>query len=160
MKCAIFPAAVVVLIMSALLAGCTSPTNARIKPLETTVPVLSATPTSPSTVTAVPLPQSAETLPYEQTVNIQVGKQRPDASIHLVFLGGPGEEFVQNIMMRVTRPDGTIEEKYMKDGTLKPRRYDELVMDGTRSVDQVAVFITSMGKTYKVYDSPLAYPQT
>ena len=160
MKCAIFPAAVVVLIMSVLLAGCSSPTEARIKSLETTVPVLSATPTSPSTVTAVPLPQSAETLPYEQTVNIQVGKQRPDASIHLVFLGGPGEEFVQNIMMRVTRPDGTVEEKYMKDGTLKPRRYDELVMDGTRSVDQVAVFITSMGKTYMVYDSPLAYPQT
>jgi hypothetical protein len=62
-------------------------------------------------------------------------------------------------MMRVTRPDGTVAEKYLSDGLLKPRRYDELVMDGSRGIDQVAVFITSMGKTYKVYDSPLAYPQ-
>jgi hypothetical protein len=38
------------------------------------------------------------------------------------------------------------EEKYMNGITLKPRRYDELVMDGTRGVDQVAVFITSLGK--------------
>ena len=30
--------------------------------------------------------------------------------------------------------------------TLKNRRYDELVMNGTRGVDQVAVFITGRGK--------------
>ncbi len=105
------------------------------------------------------MPQPVETLPYEQTVDIHVEKQRPDASIHLLFNGGPGEVYVQNIMMRVTRPDGTVEEKFMQDGILKPRRYDELVMEGSRGVDQVAVFITTIGKTYKVYDSPLAYPQ-
>jgi len=48
--------------------------------------------------------------------------------------------------MRVTRSDGTVEEKYMNGITLKIRRYDELVMDGTRGVDQVAVFMTGMGK--------------
>jgi hypothetical protein len=159
MKCTGILAAMFVLMLCVLFAGCTSPTEARIKPLETTVPALPPTTTSPSTATTVWTPQSIETLPYEQNVKIQVEKQRPDASIHLLFNGGQGEEYVQNIMMRVTRSDGTVEEKYMNGITLKPRRYDELVIDGTRGVDQVAVFITSLGKTYKVFDNPLAYPQ-
>ena len=32
------------------------------------------------------------------------------------------------------------------------------VMDGTRGTDQVAVFLTSLGTTYKIFDKPLAYP--
>jgi hypothetical protein len=159
MKCTVFLAATVVLIFCTLFAGCTSPTEARIKPVETVVTTLTQTTVSPSTATVVLTPQPVETLPYEQNVSIQVEKQRPDASIHLFFNGGPGEAYVQNIMMRVTRSDGTVEEQYMNGITLKPRRYDELVIDGTRGVDQVAVFITSLGKTYKVYDSPLPYPQ-
>ena len=27
-----------------------------------------------------------------------------------------------------------------------------------RGADQVAVFITSLGKTYKIFDQPLSYP--
>jgi hypothetical protein len=57
--------------------------------------------------------------------------------------------------MRVTRSDGIVEEKYLNDGTRKPSRGDELVMDGTRGIDQVAVFITSAGITYKVFGKPL-----
>ena len=159
MKCTVIPAAMFVLMLCVLFAGCTSPTDARIKPLETTMLPLPQTTTSPSTASTVSMPQSLETLPYELNVGIHVEKQRPDASIHLLFNGGPGEEYVQNIMMRVTRSDGTFAERYMNGITLKPRRYDELVIDGTRGVDQVAVFITSMGKTYKVYDSLLPYPQ-
>jgi hypothetical protein len=159
MKCTVFLTAAVVLMVCVLFAGCTSPTEARIKPFETAVTTLTQTTASPSTATTVPTPQSLETLPYEQNVNLHVEKQRPDASIHLLFNGGRGEAYVQDIMMRVTRPDGTVEEKYMNGITLKPRRYDELVMDGSRGVDQVAVFITSKGNTYKIYDSPLPYPQ-
>ena len=96
----------------------------------------------------------------QRNVDIQVDKQRPDASIHLIFIGGQGEDYVQNIMMRVTRSDGTVEEKYLSDGTRRPRPYDELVMDGTRGVDQVEVFLTSLGKTYKIFDKPLAYPMS
>jgi hypothetical protein len=158
MKYTLFLAATVVLVFCTLFAGCTSPTEARIKPLETTVPALPQTTFPASTVTVASTPLAVETLPYDQSVEIQVTKQRPDASIHLMYYGGQGEAYVQNIMMRVTRSDGTVEEKYMNDGMVKPRRYDELVMDGTRGVDQVAVFITSLGKTYKVYDNPVAYP--
>ena len=147
-----------ILMVCVLSAGCTSPTEARIKPYDTTVPTPAPVTTSSSTSTVVSTPQSVETLPYEQNVNIEVTKQRPDASIHLILQGGKGEDYVQNIMVRVTRSDGTVEEKYVNDGIRKPRPYDELVIDGSRGVDQVAVFLTSLGKTYKIYDKPVAYP--
>jgi hypothetical protein len=106
----------------------------------------------------VSTPQSEETPPYEQNVDIAVEKQRPDATIHLMYMGGTGADNAQNIMIRVTRSDGTVEEKYLNDGIRRPRPYDELVIDGTRGVDQVVVFLTSLGKTYKIFDKPLAYP--
>jgi hypothetical protein len=31
-------------------------------------------------------------------------------------------------------------------------------MDGSRGTDQVAIFVTSSGTTYKIYDEPLANP--
>jgi hypothetical protein len=158
MKISMLLTAAFVLIFCVLAVGCTSPTDARIRPFETTVPSPNPTTiTSPQASTVVSTPFSVETLPYERNVNVLVEKQRPDASIHLIFSGGLGEDYVQTIMMRVTRSDGTVEEKYMNDGTRRPRPYDELVIDGTRGVDQVAVFVTSVGKTYKIFDKPLAY---
>ena len=116
------------------------------------------TPTSSSTATVVSTPFAVETLPAGQVVDIQVEKQRPDATIHLLYNGGEGEMFVQNIMMRVTRSDGQVEEQYLNDKTRKPRRGDELVMAGTRGSDQVVVFLTSSGKTYRIFDKPLILP--
>jgi hypothetical protein len=159
MKCTVILVAALGLVLCALSAGCTSPTQVEIKPLETTVPTPPpTTTTSSSTATVVSTPVAVETLPAGQDVDIQVEKQRPDASIHLLFNGGEGEMFVQNIMMNVTRSDGSSEEKYLNDGTRKPRRGDELVMAGTRGSDQVVVFLTSSGKTYRIFDKPLVSP--
>jgi hypothetical protein len=148
--------AMAVLVVCALSAGCTSPTQVEIKPTETIVVTTQPPATSTATVTVVSTPLAVETLPAEQAVDIVVYKQRPDATIHLVYNGGMGEIFVQNVMMRVTGSDGQVNERYLNDGTRKPRRGDELVMDGTRGTDRVAVFLTSAGKTYKIYDEPLA----
>ena len=160
MKCTVILVAALGLVLCALSAGCTSPTQAEIKPLETTVstPPPQTTSASSSTATVVSTPVAVETLPAGQDVNIQVEKQRPDATIHLLYNGGEGEMFVQNIMMRVTRSDGVVEEQYLNDKTRKPRRGDELVMAGTRGSDQVVVFLTSSGKTYRIYDKPLVLP--
>jgi len=147
-----------VLMFCVLVAGCTSPTEARIRPFETTVAAPNPTTvTSPQTFPVVATPSAVQTLPYERSVNVQIEKQRPDASIHLIYTGGLGEDYVQNIMMRVSRSDGTTEEKYLNDGIRRPRPYDELVIDGTRGVDQVTVFLTSAEKTYRIFDAPLAY---
>jgi hypothetical protein len=159
MKCTIILVAALGLVLCALSAGCTSPTKAEIKPLETTVPTPPpATPPSTSTATVVSTPLAVETLPAGQNVAIQIEKQRPDATIHLLYNGGEGEMFVQNVMMRVTRSDGQVEEQYLNDKTRKPRRGDELVMAGTRGSDQVVVFLTSSGKTYRIFDKPLELP--
>jgi hypothetical protein len=159
MKCSLILFATLCLVLCALAAGCTSPTQAGIKPLETTVVPTPPPTTSTSVATVVSTPLAVETLPAEQYVNINVEKQRPDATIHLVYNGGKGEIFVQNIMMRVTRSDGQVDEKYLNEGlNRRPRRGDELVMDGSRGRDQVVVFLTSSGTTYKIFDEPLALP--
>jgi len=146
------------LVLCVLSAGCTSPTQVTLQPQETTSPAPSPTTSaSPSSSPAVVVltPVAVQTLPAGQTVDIYVEKQRPDATIHLLYNGGEGEGYVQTIMMRVSRSDGIVEEKYVNDGTRKPERGDELVMDGTRGIDQVVVYITSAGSTYKVFDKPL-----
>lgn len=143
-----------VLVLCMLSAGCTSPTQAQIKPVETPVPAPSPTLlTSVATVVSTPL--AVETLPVEQFVDLELSKQRPDSSIHLLYNGGKGEVFVQNIMMKVTRSDGQVVQQYMNAGNRKPRRGDELVIEGTRGSDQVQVYLTSAGKTYKIIDKSL-----
>jgi hypothetical protein len=158
MKCSLILFTSFCLILCALAAGCTSPTQAEIKPVETTSTPTPLPTISTSVATVVSTPLAVETLPAEQFVDIQVEKQRPDATIHLVYNGGKGAIFVQNIMMRVNRSDGQVVEKYLNDGNRKPRQGDELVIDGSRGSDHVVVFLTSSGKTYKIYDEYLALP--
>ena len=160
MKYTVILVVTLVIVFCVLSAGCSGPTQVNVKPQETTVPIpapatSASTSYSSSTAPAVSTPVAAQTLPLGQSVDIYIEKQRPDATIHLLYNGGEGEGYVQNIMMRVARSDGIVEEKYLHDGSRKPSRGDELIMDGTRGIDQVTVFITSAGSTYKVYDKPL-----
>jgi hypothetical protein len=142
------------LILCALLAGCTSPTGTEIKPSGTTAPTPPPTATT-SWGTVIPTPLPVETLPEEQYVDLVLSKQRPDSSIHLLYNGGKGEVFVQNIMMKVTLSNGQVVQQYMNDGNRKPRRGDELVIEGTRGTDLVQVYLTSAGITYKVREESL-----
>lgn len=156
MKFALIPAVIVGLVLCALSAGCTSPTQAEIKPLETPptpVPTVIST-TTISTVVATPV--QVDTLPAEQYVDLQLSKERPDYTLHLIYNGGKGEGNVVNVLMKATLSDGTVIEKYMNDGQRKPRRGDELIIQGTRGSDRVEVFVTSAGRTYKVLDQPMS----
>jgi hypothetical protein len=103
----------------------------------------------------VTTPVTVDTLPPEQFVDLQLTKERPDYTLHLLYNGGKGEISVQKIMMKVTLSDGQVIEQYMNDGQRKPRRGDELVIQGTRGSDRVEVFVTSAGKTYKALDRPM-----
>jgi hypothetical protein len=154
MKIPIVLSAIVMLVLCALLAGCTSPTASELKPVETPVPTTPA-PVSTSVVTVVATPNAVETLPPEQFVDLELSKQRPDSSIHLLYNGGKGEIFVQNVLLKVTKSNGEVVEQYMNDGNRKPRRGDELVIDGTRGNDRAEVFVTTAGQTYKIIDKPL-----
>ncbi len=159
MKYSLILSVLVGIITCALIAGCTSPTGTVFPPAET--PPISPTATistTTSTSTGVVTPVAVDTLPPEQFVDLQLTKERPDASIHLLFNGGKGEIVAQKIVMKVTRSDGQVIESTMNDGTRKPRRGDELVVQGTRGNDRAEVFVTSAGKTYKVLDQPVVTP--
>jgi hypothetical protein len=149
-------AAVTGIVLCAVIAGCTSPTQAEIKPVEivTTAPVAVSTAATISSVVATPV--QVQTLPSEQNVDFQLTKERPDYTLHLLYNGGKGEAFIQNVLMKVTLSDGTVVQQYMNDGQRRPRRGDELVVQGTRGSDRVEVFVTSAGVTYKVLDQPMA----
>ncbi len=155
MKSTLFLLAALVLVLCALSAGCTSPTQAEIKPVETLtlLPTSAVTATSVSTVVSTPV--AVDTLPAEQFVDLQLTKERPDFTLHLLYNGGKGEIFVQKVMMKVTLSDGQVIQKYLNDGERKPRRGDELVIQGSRGNDRVEVFVTSAGVTYKAIDKPM-----
>jgi hypothetical protein len=153
MKYALIPAVLAGLVLCALSAGCTSPTQAEIKPVETATLPTAVPTTFISTVVATPVP--VETLPAEQYVDLQLSKERPDYTLHLIYNGGKGEGNVVNILMKATLSDGTVVEKYMNDGQRQPRRGDEIIIQGTRGSDRVEVFVTSAGRTYKVLDQPM-----
>jgi hypothetical protein len=143
------------MVIYALFAGCTSPTGAEIKPAVT--PITTSPTTLPaSEATVISTPNPVETLPAEQDVDLVLSKQRPDSSIHLLYNGGKGEKVVQNIMMKVTLSNGQVVQQYMNDGNRKPRRGDELVIEGTRGSDFVQVYVTSAGRTYKIKEESLA----
>lgn len=153
MNSALIPLLLAGLVLCALSAGCTSPTSANLNPAVPPSPpaTASATPTTGAAAT----PQQIETLPAEQTVDIQVTKERPDFSLHLLYNGGKGEVNVQKILMRATLSDGQVIEEYLNNNERRPRRGDELVVKGSRGTDRVEVFVTSVGRTYKVFDEPL-----
>jgi hypothetical protein len=154
MKISLVMLAVPGLIFCALFAGCTSPTGAEIQPAGTAL--ITQPPTlATSGIAVIPTPLPVETLPAEQDVDLVLSKQRPDSSIHLLYNGGKGEVFVQNIMMKVTLSNGNVVQQYMNDGNRKPRRGDELVIEGTRGTDLVQVYLTSAGRTYKVREESL-----
>ena len=153
MKYALIPAVLAGLMLCALSAGCTSPTQAEIKPVETATLPTAVPTTFISTVVATPVP--VETLPAEQYVDLQLSKERPDYTLHLLYNGGKGQTFVQNILMKATLSNGQVVEQYMNDGKRRPRQGDEIVIKGTRGSDRVEVFVTSAGRTYKVLDQPM-----
>lgn len=154
MKYLVILATLLLIGVCALTAGCTSPTQSGLAPVGTTVEPVTVTSLPPPTAALV-TPVAVETLPAEQFVDLQLTKERPDFTLHLLYNGGKGEAFVQNILMKVTLSDGTVVQQYMDEGTRQPSRGDELVIQGTRGSDRVEVFVTSAGRTYKVLDEPM-----
>ena len=152
MKLLITAAMAIMLVLLVSGSGCTTTPQA---PLATPLPT--ATPPTPTTAPPVPTstPEPLRTLPDAQQVDLQLSKDRTYSDIILHYNGGKGLLFVQKIMMRVTRSDGTQEMQYMRDGQ-KPRQGDEIVIRGTRGSDRCEVYVTTTsGITYKVKDESL-----
>lgn len=153
----ILPLVVVVVLLLVLASGCITITGT---PASTTqVPTLSpATEPVTETVTPVPpstppIPEPIQVMPRERQVTVLLTKDRPTSEIHLQYQGGPGELFVNKILMRVYSSD-TVYQEYAMSGGKKPLVGDEIVVMGTRGQDRCEVFIISSGTRYKVLDAP------
>ncbi|MDD4484869.1 MAG: hypothetical protein PHD55_10955 [Methanoregula sp.] len=155
MKAAIIAIAGFVLFFCALCAGCTSPTQAEIKPVETQTAEITTVPTTTATPTAITTTyEPIAPIPSDIYVDLQLTKDRPTSKIHLLYNGGPGEAYVQNVRMKVTRSDGTVTDELMDEG-IQPQRGDELIVQGTNTGDRCEVWVTTAGKVYKIMDQNL-----
>jgi hypothetical protein len=95
-----------------------------------------------------------QTLPPGKDVTIQVNQKDPIyATITVIFAGGQGQIAVSDILVRVTLPDGTREEKH-----LRPVKGDEVTFQGSRETDRLEAWVTlNTGVTYKTLDMPIAF---
>ncbi|HVP96304.1 hypothetical protein [Methanoregula sp.] len=153
MKFLIPAAAVCALLFCALFAGCTSPTEAGIQPVGTTV--VTPEETTQAAVPPTPTFESVVPLPPSQTIYFSVTKDRPTGKITLQCSGGPGMSSAQVIDLTVTHADGTVvDQQLTNNNDLGQIKSDASItvpgtLDGT---DHARVHITMGGNTFLVYD--------
>ena len=154
-------ATILALLLCVLVSGCTSDFGDKFlatpTPVQATFPetVPTMVPTTQltieTTITPAPTTEPVQVLPPERQVNLVLTKDRPTSEIHLLFQGGPGEIYINRVMMRVYTSDTVYTEYIMSKGS-KPLPGDEIVAPGTRSGDRCEVFVISAGARYKVMD--------
>jgi hypothetical protein len=140
-----------------LFAGCTSPTQAQIQPVATTV--ITQTPEE-TTGTLISIPPTTiepiSPLPANQAIYLSLTKDRPTGKITLLCNGGPGLIVAQTIEMKVTRADGSVVDEFMNNGG-EITGGSEIIVQGTLDgTDHAVVWVTSAGKIYKVIDQDIS----
>jgi hypothetical protein len=128
----------------------TSPTATRTVQTATTIPV-----TAQQTVVDN-LPQEVTILPPDYAIDIGIDKDRVYNTITVTFTGGRGQVLVKNILVRVTTPDGVVEQKNFPIGN-QVSIGSSVDLKGTHGSDRVEVFATLGGITYKVKDENMTY---
>ncbi|HTY14947.1 MAG TPA: hypothetical protein VMC42_04500 [Methanoregulaceae archaeon] len=111
-----------------------------------------------ATVPAESLPTDISLPPPRFATDIRIDKDRVYSTITVTFVGGPGQVFVRDILVRVTRSDGLKEEKHIpfKDQVPVGASVD---LAGTKGSDRVEVYVTINGVTYKIRDENAVYEQ-
>jgi hypothetical protein len=150
------------LLFCVLVSGCTSEVVSGLAATPTPLPTAAPTtapvtrpPTLPvTTPSPTPTIEKVRTLPSDRQVSLVLTKDRPTSEIHLLYQGGPGEIFINRIMMRVYSSETLFTEYLMSKGN-KPLPGDEIVVQGTRGGDRCEVFVISGGTRYKVMDEPV-----
>jgi hypothetical protein len=105
-----------------------------------------------NTVSLTTAPTQA--LPEGNKLTIVAEKNPIDLGVVVTFEGGPGQGFVQDNQVILTRSDGTVT-KGKLDFSRKP---SELSLQGTRGTDRLQVIVTlRSGETYTLVDQLLLY---
>ena len=124
----------------------------------TTQPVQVVTTIQPTAQQPVtdPLPQEVTALPPANAIDIGIEKDRVYNTITVTFIGGPGQVLVKNILVRVTTPDGIVQQKNIPIGN-QVSTGASVDIKGTQGSDRVEVFVTLGGVTYKFKDVNMSY---
>jgi len=156
MRFAVIAAACIVLVSCALLAGCTSPTQAEIKPVDTAVVTTAATETTQTPVLTATTVEPVVPLPENLAIDLTLSKDRPTGKLTLILSGGPGMLVAQTVRMKATLADGTINDQLMNGGG-QLTTGSTIVIQGTRNgTDHCEVWVTTAGKVYKVIDQNIS----
>lgn len=108
---------------------------------------------TPTETTAVPTTPAEDSVisglpPSNKAVEVQVNRDPIFTDIAVIFRGGKGQYFVQEIDVRATLSDGTIINEKLGSNV-----NDEIVIQGTTGEDRIEVFVSYLdGTRYKIYD--------
>lgn len=95
-----------------------------------------------------------QVLPEGNKLTIVAEKSPIDLGVVVTFEGGPGQGFVQDNQVILTRSDGTVSQGKL-DFSRKP---SDITLQGTRGTDRLQVIVTlRSGETYTVVDQLLLY---
>ncbi|MDN7025186.1 hypothetical protein FGU65_09830 [Methanoculleus sp. FWC-SCC1] len=151
MKLRLFISVLVMLAALSLAAACTGTPDSGTTPTATT-PV--STTQTPAATAAVPLtPEPTETIPSTYgEVDIQAQKDPISNEISVIFRGGKGQSWTQDINVTVVRSTGEV----VTSSDLQPVIGSQVDIAGTRGDDRVIVTVTlKTGNSYRVYDQVL-----
>jgi hypothetical protein len=96
----------------------------------------------------MPVTSPTDIVPPNTEVYVQVAKSPITKEISVIFSGGPGQNVVKELDIRVTRSDGEV-----LTANLIPRQQSEATISGSKGDDRVEVFaIHYSGQKYKVFD--------
>ncbi len=151
MKVRLLISMLVMLAVLSFAAACTGTPDSGATPTATTpAPTTTQTPAA----TGVPLsPQPTETLPSNYgEVDIQAQKDPISNEISVIFRGGKGQSWTQDINVTAVLSTGEVVNNY----DMQPVIGSEVDIAGTRGDDRVIVTVTlKTGNSYRVYDQVL-----
>jgi hypothetical protein len=142
-----------------LAAGCTQPGTPPVTPTPTVETAVPPTPTpSPTTVSLTPGP--TQTLPEIWNIEVQVTHNglSYDPQITVSCQGGKGLNFIQQIDVRVTRPDGAVENGIIAKPLYKGKSVTLTGSGVTGKLDRVEIWATTpQGDKVKIYDEYVCF---
>jgi hypothetical protein len=159
-KTLVIASACVLCIVFVLAAGCTQNGTPQVTPtptaIETTVP-----PTPTPTPTSVSLtPGPTQTLPEIWNIEVQVTHNglSYDPQITVSCQGGKGLNFIQQIDVRVTRPDGAVENGIIAKPLYKGKSVTLKGSGVTGQLDRAEIWATTpQGDKVKIYDEYVCF---
>jgi len=159
-KFLVIATACVLCIAFVLATGCTQPGTPPVTPTPTPVDTTAPPTPTPTTVSLTPGP--TQTLPEIWNIEVQVTHNglSYNPQITVSCQGGKGLNFIQQIDVRVTRPDGAVENGIIAKPLYKGKSVTLTASGVTGKLDRVEIWATTpqaQGEKVKIYDDYVCF---